>query len=363
MDIKNPICYNTFAKCIINMGFTLPNRKGLLLNLQNYYNIDKAEIQDTNEFLFDYSSSGKRREWKEKKERADLLGDIYDIIEREYPTMGYFSRKADRLRQCGRQLTFDVMADESKRLSKALFCKIRLCPLCSWRRSLKIYSNMSSIMAEMKKAKKYRYMMLTLTVKNCKPNELNDTLNAMQKAFGKFRRLKPFKVVEGWYRGLEVTHNIRMNTYHPHYHIILAVPNSYFTGRNYVKQEQWGLMWKESMQLDYNPIIDIRKIVGETCRAVSEVAKYTVKDTDYLNPEDLDMTVEAVQTLDKALANKRLVAYGGIMKQIHKELNLGDEVDGDLIHTDEDAIQEGLAVTQETYIWNTGYRNYLRFRP
>ena len=114
------------------------------------------------------------------------------------------------------------------------------------------------------------------------------------------------------------------------------------------------------MGLDYDPIVDVRKIYGNTVKAVSEVAKYSVKDTDYLDGCDLDMSRETIRILDKALEKKRLVAYGGILKEMHRRLNLGDEVDGDLTHIDEDKIREGTEVLEETYIWNTGYGNYLR---
>ena len=66
---------------------------------------------------------------------------------------------------------------------------------------------------------------------------------------------------------------------------------------------------------------------------VFEVSKYPVKDTDVIwgitvTPEN----VQSVNDLDKALAYKRLTFYGGILKEIHKGLNLGDAEDGDLIH-------------------------------
>lgn len=52
------------------------------------------------------------------------------------------------------------------------------------------------------------------------------------------------------------------------------------------------------------------------------------------------ITAENIQTikdLDKALAYKRLISYGGLLKEIHKELQFGDVEDGDLIYIDEDS--------------------------
>ncbi|MFD1205801.1 protein rep [Sporosarcina contaminans] len=52
------------------------------------------------------------------------------------------------------------------------------------------------------------------------------------------------------------------------------------------------------------------------------------------------ITAENIQTikdLDKALAYKRRISYGGLLKEIHKELQFGDVEDGDLIYIDEDS--------------------------
>jgi plasmid rolling circle replication initiator protein Rep len=38
-------------------------------------------------------------------------------------------------------------------------------------------------------------------------------------------------------------------------------------------------------------------------------------------------------TEPEGLYRKRLISYGGLLKEIHKELNLDDAEDGDLIHT------------------------------
>lgn len=316
--------------------------------------------------LHDYSSSGKERQWKEKKKRTELLSMVYANMARHESSIELaerYKKRAVRLTKCGRVLTFTVFSDGSKRLKKAQFCKLRLCCVCSWRRSLKIYANMTKIMEQLKREREYRFLMLTLTVKNCTGEELNETILQMQKAYGLLYRRKEFAVIKGWYRGLEVTHNKKMNTYHPHYHVILAVNKSYFhlsSGDGYITQKKWVALWRSCMGLDYDPIVDVRKIYGNTVRAVSEVAKYTVKDSDFLDALDLDMSREAIRILDKALEKKRLVAYGGILKEMHRRLNLGDEVDGDLTHIDEDKIREGTEVLEETYIWNTGYGNYLR---
>lgn len=40
--------------------------------------------------------------------------------------------------------------------------------------------------------------------------------------------------------------------------------------------------------------------------------------------------------MEEGLHRKRLISYGGLLKEIHKKLNLDDTEEGDLIHTDDD---------------------------
>jgi plasmid rolling circle replication initiator protein Rep len=88
------------------------------------------------------------------------------------------------------------------------------------------------------------------------------------------------------------------------------------------------------------------------------MAKYTVKDTDYIKPWDWELTVEIVRVLDKALNHRRLVAFGGVFKEWHKKLNLDDAVDGDLVHVDSESSEIDENVLILSYEWNVGYQQY-----
>jgi len=67
-------------------------------------------------------------------------------------------------------------------------------------------------------------------------------------------------------------------------------------------------------------VVDVRAFKTRTKKQISkslaETAKYTVKDNDYLVLGDEKITDSAVMVLDRALANRRLVAYGGELKKI-----------------------------------------------
>lgn len=282
---------------------------------------------------------------------AELLAHVYDQVD---------VKKAERLRDCATQLIYSVQTNGRKRLTSANFCRVRLCPTCQWRRTLKTFSQMSRIMAAVEADKPRAYLMLTLTVRNCSPDQLNDQLNQMSTAFNKLIQYKRFKsAVQGWYRGTEITHNLTQNTYHPHFHLVLAVNPSYFhDSKKYIPQKEWVQLWKKAMRLDYDPNVDVRRVKGNDPKAVSEIAKYAVKDTDYLIPDDWDLTVETVALLDQVLNKRRFIGFGGIFKDWHKKLNLDDPDDGDLVHTDNEPPPSDLDPIV-VYQWSTGYKQYV----
>ena len=94
--------------------------------------------------------------------------------------------------------------------------------------------------------------------------------------------------------------------------------------------------------------------------AVFEISKYPVKDTDVIRGNKVtEENVQTVKDLDKALAYKRLISYGGLLKEIHKELNLGDAEDGDLIHIDEDSDEVANGAVDVMAYWHVGLNNYV----
>jgi plasmid rolling circle replication initiator protein Rep len=171
---------------------------------------------------------------------------------------------------------------------------------------------------------KTRWLFLTLTVKNCDISELKQTCSAMGKGWERLSKLKAFPGF-AWFRSLEVTRGVGGSA-HPHYHVLLAVTPSYFTGKKYLSQEKWVELWRKSARLDYDPIVDIRvvkpkKSVGEqdlsqvSAKVLVEVAKYEVKPDDLLNFNDSAWVCE----LAKQLKGVRSINIGGPLRQFLKE--------------------------------------------
>ena len=262
-------------------------------------------------------------------------------------------------------------------ITDTLFCGVRLCPICQYRRSLKIAGNVRKVIQEMSvQYPNARYLLLTLTFPNC-PSKCLKAL--IKRLLGAFRKLSHYnehmrydaeyaeqfdKMVLGWYRTLEVTYNQKADTYHPHIHVILAVDSDvYFGSHNrlglYKNHDWWLNAWRWAMgDTGYHPVdkngnqiidnvtgepvtkyqitqVDIRPLVGNVQKAVEygfdpsdkvgalmasvlETAKYAAKPNQYID------SPANVYTLDLALERHRLVEFGGCMREIARQLNLED---------------------------------------
>ena len=298
--------------------------------------------------LVDKSSIGKTRDWALHKLHSGYISLAYEEID---------PKKSERMRECAQWLAFHRKEDGTMKLHDARFCRVRLCPICQWRRSLKTFVQMSQVL-DIAKADGYQFIFLTLTMRNCTADALSDELTHILLSFNRLMKYKDVqKAVKGYYRGCEVTHNIRTDEYHPHLHVVLAVRPSYFNGQTYISHDKWVSLWQRALQVEYTPVVDIRKCRGGA-KAIAEACKYAVKPSDILNFDDWDMTVDTLRVLDKALENRRFVGLGGILKEIHKKLHLDDMEEGDLVHVEGEA-QSDATVDEIIYFWN-GYSQYER---
>ena len=175
---------------------------------------------------------------------------------------------------------------------------------------------------------------------------------------------KPWRVVAGWFRALEVTYNKDANTWHPHIHAVLLVPADYFTNPDeYIDHDAWVAEWRWALKADYDPSVDVRTVKGDRAHAVAEVSKYAVKPGDWLDSEDNAGTDGRVFLLATELKGRRLTAFGGLMMQARKLLKQEDAETADLVHTGEDAEVRGdLLVALDRFEWQVGVTNYVRVK-
>lgn len=267
---------------------------------------------------------------------------LHDILTALKDTENYSDEIAERIINCG---TYIHM--QGQKITGANFCKHKLCPVCQWRKSRRVFGQISEVQKVLSKDYNYRYLFLTLTLKNVK--DLQKGIEHILQAFKRLQDARTFrKTVKGYIRTLEITYNKDTKEWHPHIHTIIAVKNNYFTD-SYLSQTEWASMWKCAADIDYNPIIDIRTITQDKeAAAVAEVAKYAVK------PLDVDAAENKIQVYTdflQATYKRRLRSMGGAYRKIAKQIGLLQDIE--LL----DAEEEGKKT--EVYKYNDNTKSFV----
>jgi plasmid rolling circle replication initiator protein Rep len=304
------------------------------------------------------------RDESPKDKRFDEARAWADTLQKALVAAGLL-RPAERVSQCALELFFDLRPDDDgvlhHKLASAAFCHWRHCPMCQQRRSLRNKARFLEALPGIEKAHPgARWLMLTLTVRNCPVEELRATITAMNKAWNRLTQRSEFQQVKGWVRATEVT-KAADDTAHPHFHCLLMVSPSYFAGRHYVTQARWVQVWREVAKLDYDPIVDVRvvrpkvrdgvQVVGALVAAAAEVLKYSTKAEDLAeSPEWLAEYIKQVHCL-------KFLTSGGALAGIFK-----DKPTDDLVHIDEDGGESELGepVARLRYDWHPRPKRYAR---
>lgn len=295
-----------------------------------------------------------------RRVRCILLADSFKRLGKE--------NKAARVMECGTQVQIAyIQADEEYKIKHANFCRERLCPMCAFHRSRQIFGEVSRVMdGVLQERPELVPIFLTLTVRNCSAAEMNGTLDTVFKGWNNMMsgNSKVNRLAAGWFRALEITYNAQEDTYHPHIHAILLMPPNYFaTPKDYMEIMDWVKAWRKAAKLDYDPSCRINAIdyKSDKSGAVAEVAKYTLKDTDYLKADDEKMTDKLVLEFGRAIKGRRLYAYGGIMKVIAKKLDIDAKdnfTPGEIRDKAGNILRKDIDYVLSNYRWNVGLTQY-----
>mgnify|MGYP000016296136 CR=1 FL=1 len=335
---------------------------------KNFYDENGILETGTGEILSDPRKNGKERPWKMHKVNSLKLYELYKKALVSDENLLTESRMKS-LEECGNNLLFSVNDKNEKRLKGANFCRIRTCPMCNWRKSLKLFGQMSKITdIIIKQDKSTRFIFATFTVKNCNADKLSQTIDMMNMGFKRLtNKTKGVKTTEkfknnmlGYMRAIEVTYNQQEDTYHPHIHCIFAVKAQYFT-KGYIKKSDWVELWQKAMNLDYQPSVHVKTIKetdNDKTKAVAEVAKYPTKSADLLKIEDEEQAVQALIVLAKTMKGRRLITFGGEFATVKRELKLDDIENGDLIHAEQET-QNFNPVAKMIYRWRAEVGAYI----
>lgn len=307
-------------------------------------------------YLSDISPGDKP--WDAHRAFADQIQTLYSAAK--------LDRYAERIKRCGQTLEFALTTSDigevALKLRSAHFCRVRHCPVCQWRRSLKWRAKFFQAMPDITAAyPKHRWLFLTLTARNCQLTELRSTLVSMNKAFKRLTELSRWPGV-GWIKSVEVTRNADTGYAHPHFHCLLLVPASYFT-HGYIKQAEWQDLWHQSLRSDYEPIVNVKavksrlrdpnnrqplNIIDEVAAAVCETLKYSVKEADLI--ADPDWLAELTNQLHKT----RAIAVGGVLRQYLKDESDND----DLVNIDESGVETTPDDPKLWFGWREAIKRY-----
>jgi len=297
---------------------------------------------DRLEYLSDYHEKDQR--WETSKSQSDIISAYY--TELGVTNLGdRISRCANRI---GAALQSNSTGEVRLKIRSVYLCHVRHCMVCQKARTMGWYRRfqigLPNLFAAYPKAK---YVLLTLTLKNCPIGELRDTLQTMSAAFKKLMARRGVdRVLLGCVRTMEVTKS-KIGEAHPHFHVLLALKPNYF-GKGYITQDDWATMWQESLEVDYKPVVDVRKIklmepvlngqlqvaIDRTSEiyerlssdeqdvrsAVRETVKYQVKGSDLVG-KGTEADKQWLVELTKQLDHTKQVNMSGIFREFIKEVD------------------------------------------
>lgn len=272
----------------------------------------------------------------------------------------------ERMRRCRHYL--ELVADrtlEKKKITACEACGSPWCPACMLAQARKDAARIAVLMKWVQLKHGKDFLFLTLTTPNVTGEALRETINEYNLNFKKLTKRREVEgVIKGYVRKLEITYNkeptitrdmwygnkerhIRacgkyfkslglrigdanpnFNTYHPHFHVLIAVDRTYFDSRHYINRQTWLRLWREVMNDQSITQVDVRRVTPNVGREIGEVAKYAAKDSDYA------YSPEVFAVYYRALNRRQKTTYPGLFAEANKLYKQKDKEIRDLREKD-----------------------------
>lgn len=213
------------------------------------------------------------------------------------------------------------------------YCNYRWCSVCNRIRTAKLIIGYKKPLEELKDKR-----FVTLTLPNCKENELVETLDFMQKTVDDIREMFKKRKKRGQSDGLvglrklECTYNWRDDTYHPHFHFVIQ-------GEEIAKQfyESWLQRVSDRYKTikdthgDFYTIEKIRhahevKKKGKSCHIVEcdgeevELFKYFTKMVSKTD-KGFQTFTKSLDTIFQAMQGRRVFQPMGLKKDVSENID------------------------------------------
>ena len=169
---------------------------------------------------------------------------------------------------------------EKRRIISASYCNKRTCPYCAKRIANANERRITKTLEKANAAKisrdkvGYKLLSITLTVPNCTGPELRGEIMNNLRALRSMLRNKNAlsEITKGYAYGAETTRNGETGLYHPHIHLIAAVPASYGKSK-YISREQLTNLWAGYV---HRNVAAAGQYIG-LAKSPHQALKYTVK--------------------------------------------------------------------------------------
>lgn len=264
---------------------------------------------------------------KNGKKNVDLLSKAAEHkaeswkISQRLLQIGEKARSA-RMKACNEVVEIGICPCCGKqRILNSHLCRDRLCPTCGYLLSVKRYNEMIAALEHID-VSAYDWRFMTLTVKNCAPTSLEETLSELAKGWDRFLKARHIKAnIKGVARSIEITYNRDTGEFHPHMHVLTA-----FKRGTALTALQLGFFWRQAMHLNYRPIVDIEEPyctaekTDPMAAAIVESFKYAVK-----SKQVAEMPLSSFAVLTSAIKNKRLISYTGVIQKARRELGIKND--------------------------------------
>ncbi|MFZ2961452.1 MAG: protein rep [Candidatus Ozemobacteraceae bacterium] len=208
-----------------------------------------------------------------------------------------------------------VLTQEDGKI-KGFYCKQRWCAVCNRIRTGVLFNKYEEVIRGFED----RYL-VSLTLENCKAEDLPETIDEMIRLFGlcamsiKQTEKLEFKAL----RKMEVTYNSRFNSYHPHFHVICKGKE---TAEKLIKQWLIKVNKYSKNKEKCRAVEDAQDMTPCDENTMKELFKYFTKliNEQRLYPKVLDVIFQAMK------GRRTFQAY--LPKYLQKKVkNIGDEED------------------------------------
>lgn len=260
-----------------------------------------------------------KKDNKRKQSNLELSRIASELVENE--KINLTKKRVKAIVECGTYLQYATDKKiENRRLFTANFCKNRYCPICSKNKSLKDARDVKIITEYLRKD--FEFLFATLTAPNCEQTKLKDEITKYNKALAKMFKDEKYNFIHGYIRKLEITYNNDLSsksygTFHPHFHLLIAVDKSYF-GRKYLSKQVWLEDWRKAMNDSSITQIDIKKVSlgrkNNIDKSILELTKYITKDFDFYSE------IDVFENFYKGSKGKQMFAFSGIFREAKKKL-------------------------------------------